>query len=295
MIEPYCTGQNDWDCIRGVMLSLLSIATTIACMYCLGKIIRVWVSTRWYSLNIFMILMGLMQTLLESIHYTFMRDSRMSVSVKFLRSLQSTITLYLYGRLALQSKQRDDLISKVLLPAAIGYVIYNVIIFASVMTSERVDCFHPTWLIMSVSNLVSAIPFTISGCIVMRELGLAASLKVRYSTLLEGDQAALVQRRHQVTVLLTANTVGAIFQLALDIYQRFMFEAQQDCIVLTKDDAAGAQLLQILLQLLSTLLPVWVLLYVFYWVPRHQYDTNLDVDLPESEFELLAADDGDIW
>ena len=78
---------------------------------------------------------------------------------KFIRALQSTLTLFLYGRLALQSLKKEHLVARVLLPATIIYVIYNIIILVDILFSRAMDCFHPSWLLLSASGvIVSGMP-----------------------------------------------------------------------------------------------------------------------------------------
>jgi len=45
-------------------------------------------------------------------------------------------------------------------------------------------------------------------------------------------------------------------------------------------ETAGEELWRIFLKVLSYDLPVLATVYVYYWLPRRQFDTQLDIELP---------------
>mmetsp|Transcript_8907 Transcript_8907/g.10165 ORF Transcript_8907/g.10165 Transcript_8907/m.10165 type:complete len:304 (+) Transcript_8907:155-1066(+) len=290
MLFPYCFGDPDdyghdagqaWDCARGSTLGVVNFIAFLYGCFAVYRIAAVYFRTRWYLVNFIMLTLATLQCGLTAWKYNMLREQRLSYTASYLRGLQSILTCSTYGKAACASLNKDSLYFKVLVPLLSGFVLYFSIIFVIALTIEDIPCQHPNWLLMSVSQMCINLIFAIAGFIVMKMLASgAANISRDYTEFLDGEQYEVKQQRRALTLLLVFNASGSFVQVCLDVWLRNVYDQTKDCHYL---DSSGDELLRLLMKIFSYDVPVLVTIYVFYWMPRRQFDPELEVVLSDDE------------
>lgn len=147
--DPRMT-MADWDCIRGSVLGALSVLVFAIAAYASVKIGLVWAHTRWYTINIIMLFLATLQCLLTSIRYLAVKEQRLTYTAAYLRGLQTLIASANYGKAASES---NDFLAKYYVPTLVLFVLYLTIVYVVALSMKEFDCYHPHWLVMSVSQV----------------------------------------------------------------------------------------------------------------------------------------------
>lgn len=286
---PYCYAAsagdgNDygWDCFRGVTLGLFNLGAFVYCAYASSRIARMCYRTRgWYALNLLMLMLASVQCLLTGVKYTFVKEQRLSFAAAYLRGLQSLLTCLFYGRAAAETLGSKRAYYRWLVPLLAILTLYLSILFLVALSLDEIPCHHTTWLLMSGSQMFITVVFAISGIFVMRDLYYAPGSIIRrdYTEAIDGEQFEVKLQRTALKVLLFFNALGATLQLVLDSWLQHKFRVTGECHFL---DTPEEELLRLTLKLFSYDVPVIATIYVFYYLPRRQFDTELEVTLDES-------------
>lgn len=287
LLSPYCaaapeglnpeTNVNGWDCFRGVTLGLFNVFAFLFCSYASVRIGRVCYRTRgWFALNLLMLLLASLQCLLTAVKYTVVKEQRLAFAAAYFRGLQSLLTCLFYGRAAADALNKSAHYFRCLLPLLAVLALYLTILFIVALTLESIPCYHPNWLLMSGSQMFITVMFAISGVFVMRDLYYAPANVVRreYIDGVDGEQFEVKLRRKAVKVLLVFNALGATVQLVLDVWLQQKYSNGLDCRVL---DTPTEEIARLIMKLFSYDVPVVVTIYVFYLLPRRQFDTGMDL------------------
>ena len=273
---PYCDEDTAWDCARGLTLGILAASTCTIAAICAYRVGRMFLQTRWYLINLIMLSLASLQCAFMMIKYLLVRDQRLAFAASYTRALQSMLTATIYGHIALESRGRPDLIRRALLPAVVVLTLYLTAIFVHSLFNDVLPCFHPSWLVMSSSQLVIALAFALFGFVAMQEVNSAARVSVELTDVMSGAQQAVLQRRRELWILLLVNTFCAVLQLGADAWLQDMYRRGKDCHVFQTD---GEEFLRIVLRVGSYLTPPLATIVVFYWLPRRQFDNALDIQL----------------
>lgn len=287
----------DWECIRGCVLGLASVCVFVVALYGLGKVGLVFVRTRWYALNVTMLLLATLQCMCTSIKYVFLREQRLSFTAAYFRGLQTLLTCATYAKSAAETGADPEVFARYYFPLLAVLGLYLTVLFLVAMSRTDDLCYHPRFLVMSISQMLIVLLFTIPGLTVMRKLN--GALNVRYDVAtgsnglgggidgiggglgggLGREQAQMVQQRQGLRVLLLFNAAGAVAQLWLDSWLKTEYDGDS-CIMF---ETASKELARIVLKFVSYDLPVLATVYVYYHLPRRQFHTGLDIELPETD------------
>mmetsp|Transcript_19230 Transcript_19230/g.32037 ORF Transcript_19230/g.32037 Transcript_19230/m.32037 type:complete len:240 (-) Transcript_19230:674-1393(-) len=206
----------DWDCIRGCSLGVINVIVFGVGLYALGKIGVVFYRTRWYALNFLMLFMATLQCLLTSVKYVFVKDQRLAFSAAYLRGLQTVLTSANYAKSAAESDSDPEFFSKYFAPILGMTVMYLSILYLIAVSMREFDCYHPQWMVMSISQFVIVCLFVVPGLKVMKKLTGAMNISHEYFDVMNSHQNEIAQQRRGLAVLLLVNAIGALAQLVLD-------------------------------------------------------------------------------
>jgi len=205
----------DWDCVRGVTLGITSISILLIALYASFKIGLVWYGTKgWYSLNLLMLSLASMQCFLTSIRYLLHKDQRLTYTAAYLRGLQTLIACGNYGKAASES---NPVYSKYYLPSLLFFVSYLTIIYFVALSMKEFDCYHPHWVVMSVSQMIIVILFSFPAITVSRNLSSIDATQV-HSTILNSESSHVAQLKRALWILWVVNAIGSVSQLTLDTW-----------------------------------------------------------------------------
>ena len=106
---------------------------------------------------------------------------------------------------------------------------------------------------------------------------------------MDGGQAELAQARRQLWLLLVVNVFCAVIQVAESAWIATLDkesggEAHAGECLDRGDSGATIEFLRIVLRLIAFCLPVWAIVYVFYYLPRRQlrrFSSSMDVAFDE--------------
>lgn len=79
-----------------------------------------------------------------------------------------------------------------------------------------------------------------------------------------------------------------MLQLCIDLSVGLSYTIAKGC-NLVADQTTGVILLLIVLRILSYAIPVWVIVFTFYWLPRRQYSTDMDLQLDSITSDLAGG------
>mmetsp|Transcript_7517 Transcript_7517/g.9044 ORF Transcript_7517/g.9044 Transcript_7517/m.9044 type:complete len:305 (-) Transcript_7517:892-1806(-) len=290
MVFPYCFESADesgkqtgltWDCARGSVLGIINFVAFAYGCYAVYRIFPVYLRTKWYFINLLMLTLATLQCGLTAIKYNMIREQRLSYTAAYLRALQSIFTCMTYGKAACAALSKESVYTKYFLPALIVFVAYFTGIFIYALTMETIPCEHPNWLLMSASQMCVNVVFAIAGYVVMRMLSSgAANVSRDYTEFLGAEQYEVKQQRIALTLLLVFNASGAVVQLCLDAWLKSVYSRTQDCHLL---ESSADEVLRLIMKVFSYDIPVLVTIYVFYWLPRRQFDRELEVVFTDDE------------
>lgn len=156
-----------WDCTT---LGVLSLGTTIVVGYFLVKMVNSFRATRLHAFETIMVALAGAQTLVSTIHFLIVHSPSLEFTVKWFRSLliacslANTMSPLLYGW---------PRMSAALMPGTGLVVFYLTILYIVALASADINCSHPTWLVMSVSDAIMALSFAAGGFGVLRALAKA--------------------------------------------------------------------------------------------------------------------------
>ena len=290
---PYCSADDweAWDCGRGVTVGVTSLITLGWCLFALYRIYRSMVWEKW-KINIFMLCLGGLLSLLMTIKYLMARTARLSFTATWLRALVTLMCCVAYAKAACELRKRPDQFRRCLLAAAGVGALFTVGFVIQVATPEAsVGCKHPTFLALGIGELVLAVVAVAVGAVVNRELkaldhvgggrgggdamAAAADAAARSEGLMDGGQAELAQARRQLWLLLVVNVFCAVIQVAESAWIASLGagaggDAHAGECLDRGDAGATVEFLRIVLRLIAFCLPVWAIVYVFYYLPRRQ-------------------------
>lgn len=83
------------------------------------------------------------------------------------------------------------------------------------------------------------------------------------------------------------NSSASVLQLSLDLIVGLQYSESRGCQLLESQNAM-VLLFLIALRILSYAIPVWVIVYTFYWLPRRQYTTDMDLHLDAITEDLVG-------
>ncbi|CAK9097228.1 Hypothetical protein SCF082_LOCUS45616 [Durusdinium trenchii] len=269
LLDPARDFSNvwDWECIRSVMLGLASLCVLSVSMYATVKIGVVFARTRWYGLNLLMLTLGTAQCLLTTVKYIVMRTQRLTFSAAYFRGLQTLLACANYAKAAADAGKDSEVFSNYYFPLLGLLVIYLSIVYLVAMARKEHVCFHPNFLVMSVSQLLIVCLFTIPGLAVMRKLTGALESRNVYADLLHESQSEVIQQRTGLRALLLVNAVAAVAQVLLDSQH----SNPDMCIVF---ESGFEELCRIVIKILSYDVPVLATVYVYYWLPRSLFESS---------------------
>jgi len=280
----------DWDCLRGVVLGLLSGLAFVVSLYAVFRIGRVFVKSGWYGLNWTMLALGAAQSLFLMVKYLFVRNQGLAFSAAYARGLQTLLTCANYAKLAAETGTDPEVFSRYFFPVLGMLAVYLTLVFLVTMAQKRDACFHPSFLWMSASQLVIVILFTVPGLAVMRKLAFASNFSHIYTDYSQGNLSEDVQKqKRSLWILLLVNAAGAITQLYLDVWLKNVFEDPETCVIF---DSAAEELMRLALKVVSYDVPILATVYVYYYLPRvSSTDSNIE-NLENGEDLLEDAFDG---
>lgn len=274
--------SSSLDCARTVTLGISSLATALVSVAALRRMYVVFSASggRRFGLNCVMVFFALCQTSCSTLLFFLDTDERIAIAARYFRGLQMLLACLVYTRLACEAMDKMYLVGKVLLPGLSFIFVYLSVIFIVAMFTDEIDCHHPAELLMSISMVAVAACFTTAGYFVMRVINQATSKSVHQDTLMGPEQGELVQKRKQLWSLLLVNVASSIFLIVFDVYRLSIYDPNGECqIVPEGDESAVVQLLRFCMRMIAFLIPVWNTLYVFWYIERRQFTTQMDVSL----------------
>src|SRR5690606_33118339 len=135
-------------------------------------------------------------------------------------------------------------------------------------------CHHPGWLLLSISQFFVTMLFVAFGVLSMKEVYLLAEPTHQFSDVMSGAQQHVLVKRRELWILLIVNTFAAFIQVASDAWLQHMYGLTGSC---TSLETENQEIGRICLTLIAFDLPVWAGLLVFFWFPRHQLSSELDI------------------
>jgi hypothetical protein len=95
----------------------------------------------------------------------------------------------------------------------------------------------------------------------------------------DSSQTQLEVSKKQICILLAFNCLSAMVQLVLDIYITTVVVDGQSCssMFFADENYGLEQIFRLILSMLGYILPEWATIYVFYWMCRLDFQTNLDI------------------
>mmetsp|Transcript_17025 Transcript_17025/g.33280 ORF Transcript_17025/g.33280 Transcript_17025/m.33280 type:complete len:303 (-) Transcript_17025:438-1346(-) len=267
---PHCASTEsdlllNWDCVRGVTLGTASAVLLVICVLATLRIFVVFVRTRWYGLNLLMLILGTVQALFLTIKYLIDRNQKLTFAAGYARGVQSLITCANYAKTAAETGTDPEIFSRYYFPLLGVVVFYLTIIFLVAMGRKQDLCFHPRWLVMSVSQLMVVALFSIPGLKVMRKLAGAMQWHHVYADASIRDEIDVALQQKALRTLLIFNALGASAQVVLDVWLKFVYEDPEQCVVF---ETAFEEIVRIFLKLIAYHLPITATVFVYYWLPR---------------------------
>ncbi|GBG23960.1 Hypothetical Protein FCC1311_001792 [Hondaea fermentalgiana] len=282
---PHCQDDADrppdmfhWECVRGVVLGLASALLLAVCLFATVRMLVVFVRTRWYASNLLMLALGTMQSFFLTLKYLIDKNQKLSFAAAYARGVQSLITCANYAKAAAETGMDPVMFSKYYFPLLGVLTLYLTLIFLVAMGRRKDLCFHPRWLVMSVSQLLIVGLFSIPGLKVMRKLAGAMHWSHVYTDPSIGNVEEVAKQQRALFVLLVCNAIGASAQVTLDLWLKSVYKYvdvkwknPEDCVHF---DTAIEEQIRIVLKLLSYHLPITATLYVYFWLPRQGEETR---------------------
>jgi len=247
------------------------------------------------------------QCCFSAIKYWFVRSSKLSFCVNYCRELANVFTFYVYARIAAETLGRPAIVKRVVNPGAALLALYLSVLLVLALGSSSLDHYCGdsdgplVWFMMSISAVVTTISLLVVGSVMIVQINRAANTAAQYTELVSGGQHQLTMRRKQLYTLLVVNAVGSVVQMSYGAYVQSRSAGDgagsqgSDCHPAGTSGEAETEMIKLLFNMLSYSVPVWAALYVFYWVPRHQYQKNLDLILSNYKAELDERDALEEW
>ncbi|OQR90602.1 hypothetical protein ACHHYP_05386 [Achlya hypogyna] len=294
---PYCSSYapDVWLCLRGLTVGTMSLWTTVACVYLVACMLPVSLSVPHLRANVAMVTLAGLEMFLVLVRSLWLDAPKLMIGAKYCRGMQVSISCWLYGTMACEITNRRLWTYGLLAPVLIGVTVLMTANVVVMLDDPIVDCHHSSWLVMSLASASLAVSFALSGSVVLKEIRAAKTIQ-RHAPKGLGTTPAELERSYQQLWLLImvlsmakTNMISSVLQLLYDLYITYLVTGDQNCTKLFYDDDDGAieQIIRFLIAVGSFVYPEWVTLYVFYWIPRHQFSTQLDVP----ELDIVSDDD----
>ncbi|OQR91975.1 hypothetical protein THRCLA_08831 [Thraustotheca clavata] len=289
LMLPYCSSDapDVWLCLRGLTLGTISLWTTIICFYLVSIMLPLSITVAHLRSNVIMVLFTGVEMFLLLLRCLWLDEPKLMIGAKYCRAMQVAISCWLYGIMACEIMSKRSWINGLLAPVLAGVAILMTIDVVVLIKSVEVDCHHSSWLVMSVATATLAVSFSLLGSVVLKEFKSIRTLQRQIRKVLP-NPAEVEQSYHQLWLLVMANMISSVLQLVFDLYITYL-ASDQSCSRLFYDDNDGAfeQMIRFGFSLGSFVYPEWITLYVFYWIPRHQFSTKLDVP----ELDIISDDE----
>lgn len=261
-----------------------------------------------HQLPIVMVLLGFTQASLSSLYFMASSDERLQFTIKYVRATQNAMTFFAYGTMATHALGKTGsggVLARALKPYTYGALAYLTVLWLVILGNSEVSCDDTAFLVESVSGMLLALSFGVVGVVVYRAMGaghgsrsggIQAPTRGHFTmgdatdehTTFE-DLAEVAQQRWQLVMLLAVNSGSAIFQLISDVVIRGAKAEYGSCALHGVEDG-GLQFGVILLRILSYVVPVWGLLYVFFWLPRRVFEATSARSLERASYALMGID-----
>ncbi|EQC30565.1 hypothetical protein SDRG_11623 [Saprolegnia diclina VS20] len=289
---PYCSSEapDVWLCLRGLTVGTMSLWTTVACVYLVYIMLPGSIGSPHLRPNVLMVALAGIEMFLVLVRCLWLDAPKLMLGAKYCRGMQVAISCWLYGALACEITGKRVCLYGLLAPVLLGVAILMTADVVIMLDDPIVDCHHSSWLVMSLASATLAVSFAMSGSVVLREMKAAKSVQRNaIKGLLGISPNELEQSYKQLWLLLLANMISSLLQLSYDLYIAYIVVGDTNCTKLFYDDDDGAieQFIRLCISIGSFVYPEWVTLYVFYWIPRHHFGTNLDVP----ELDIVSDDD----
>eukprot|EP00742_Colponemidia_sp_Colp-10_P003885 GILJ01004137.1.p1 GENE.GILJ01004137.1~~GILJ01004137.1.p1 ORF type:complete len:325 (+),score=22.82 GILJ01004137.1:142-1116(+) len=278
-------GDASWFCIRYFVMGAVSLVTLAFCLYAFFQVVRNR-QLAHSSVSAVMFL-ACLQTAISVVYYLFWNTNQVLYMLRTARLLQDILICFLFCQVVV-----DQAHNKKLRFSFITLLLYVVILLAvssGHVAFDEFECQDISWLLFSVSTFVITLAFLILGGRALRRLEQVEHTRTRYTNLVSGQQE-LALKKKQLWILMVIDFIASSLQLLWDSVLLVSLGSAGGCKQFMQTVPLIQTVIHIIIRIFTVHFPIWAVLYAFYWVHRHQYQSlNHQWDV---RLESLDMDDG---
>lgn len=106
----FSSSETVWLCTRSITLGIACLFTLVVSVYACQRIVPIFLNTGWYSTNLTMLLLTVLQMSLLVLECFLFNNPKILVLTKYCRALQVAVSCLLYGNLACEMMNRTELV-----------------------------------------------------------------------------------------------------------------------------------------------------------------------------------------
>uniref|UniRef100_A0A0M3IJD8 G protein-coupled receptor n=1 Tax=Ascaris lumbricoides TaxID=6252 RepID=A0A0M3IJD8_ASCLU len=248
---------TDFDkvaCIRSTTLGLLSAITSACCavrIFSLHRPSRV----HYHKLILFYVL--LIQSLSGSLEWLLGWKSQAALVNVYARSLELLIIFHLYLMMAcrLMHWTEDEAAARLSLSGlAVMLMYFTVLVYTGLVFAMEPwrDCHAPYWIWLSAGNVVTVQMIVISFIVIIHRLNRVSP-----------SESTRRGHKCQLYSLLWAFETSTLVDLGYHITLYLLASEEEGCNAVFRHDQVRYTIVKVPYELISFLMPIWVILFVF--------------------------------
>jgi hypothetical protein len=277
----YCTdtSSSTWECARAITLGIISAVTFLLAAVAVHRVIKAQIRKRTFGLNLIMLIMCLIQSNLDWIELLGKREARIQLMSMTLRSLETNVACSAYATFILENRNAPvTAFWLFVFPFSSLALAVTLIIFVFACLEPEVSCEHPLWLAMGAIQLAVSLIFVV--------VGLLASKEVNHLLASSAVTSELMKKRRDLWLLMAAFFIASLAQVIGDAWRQDLYQKGNSC---RHHETHLEEAIRTVLFVISFDLPVWGILIVFYYLQRHSFNPNYEVEVPS--VQLLRWED----
>jgi hypothetical protein len=279
-----CGTIDGWNCGRTILLAVLCFVSAGATALEALLIFRASNNKNYRSYQQLILYVATLQMVLGMVHWAFASATTWLFALLYLKQVQLTIVAYIYTRQAIVLLHRVDLKRKMLWPifSMIFLALSAVFIVAATgVTARRAECTSPSFIELSSAGMVLAVLFALAGWFVTsqvkRHLGLSARLQAK--------------RSKELWILAICFCVTNAIAFVWDVVLLAVADSEQQhehCDVFLEDDPAAKNIVNLVIHIVTILVPVWAEVWAFRVFLTSSRIRQLDSEHQVTEHYLLS-------